>query len=742
MRVPSLTLAVLLLVACCAIQTSPAVATPNCQRQPCPGPAAPAAHALIEGDLGQGMSTNVPAARVQADMSIGKDAGPQDMDVGAFDCQGGGGYETTSRPINWQAVWAGTDCISAKYANDGILNQTAVDQHGNDDGPGSCGGSVSQPYDSIYEYFKTQTGAFESSGGSQPAIYHIQGSAGASFTDREWQVQSQLCTGTTPSTQDGLGNPGFVFNLASSFTKAWEDHYLDGYGGAGTALNGTTLFGTGAGNTYPWQGTCNTSTTSLPNLTNNSNGCFDNYAIILADRQVPNRDCIGTASGNTGGFLETDSNLSTGTEFFDLPGLDTDRNSFYAQAHHLASNSWNNNGLFLFQLNAGDCEDNALPSFPSTFYAWDPNVLGINAENTLVDVSTCSKSSGGWTSFNQGAITYAGNEPKRFNGRAIFSANSAFTAYSLNRVYIEQTSCAETSVSGNITATPTWASPAAPCNTSQTYTGAAGILDLSVRYWVLGNNLLAWNPQYGYERTLYYGVTTNVGCGVPIFAESQLVVSDPDTSPGAYVPATIVANSTAGCNSSSGSHQAVATASGESGGIIPLLVSFSCGPTNAGGFFPRGGVASRQFHQCWIKGQYVGPCGVIVNYRNSSATGGGTGAQNYVATTCGTSSGSLGSADGDPFARDGGCFDGNSGPNSGYHHILVISNPLDVEEGGALDLTHATETVAPTNASDNTTNPCTQGVDYSQPTNGVFSSGNVVTGAVTVCESMGMVVFR
>lgn len=175
------------------------------------------------------------------------------------------------------------------------------------------------------------------------------------------------------------------------------------------------------------------------------------------------------------------------------------------------------------------------------------------------------------------------------------------------------------------------------------------------------------------------------------------------------------------------------------GGIIPLLVQHTCGPLTAGSssFFNRGGVASRQFRQCWVAGQYVGPCGVIVNFRNSSSTGGGTGAQNYVATMCGTSSGSTGSEDGDPFARDGGCFSAK-----GYHHVLVISNPLDVEEGGALDLTRATETVAPSNATDNTTNPCTQGADYQQPTNGLFNPSDVVGGAVTVCESMGMVVFN
>lgn len=734
MRARSFLVAIALLIAGCATHMLPtlqASATPSCQHHPCGIPfGQPQLHWLVEGDLGQGMSSEVPVARLQADLSICKDGGPQDMDVGAFAGQGGGGYETNSRPINWLTIWAGTDCISAKYDNLGILNQTLADQHGNDDGPGSCGGTASQPYDSIYSWLKTQTGALESSGHSLPAIYHIQGSAGASFTDRDWQVQGNVCNATGPPAQDGLNNPGFVFNLASPFTKTWEDHYLDGYGGAGTALTGTSLFGTGAGNTYPWQGTCASSTTSLPQLTNNSNGCFDNYAIILADRQVPNRDCIGVANdpddpnGVNGGFLETDSGLSTGTEFFDLPGVDTDRNSFYGQAHHLAG-GWDSGGLFLFQLNAGDCEDNSYPTYPSSFYAWDKNVIAINAENTLVDVTTCSKASGGWTSFNQGAGTYAGNEPKRFNGRAIFSINSAFTAYSLQRIYVPQTSCAETRVSGSITPTaPSWGTSGNGCDAAHigTYTGAAGILDLSVRYWIFGINMLIWNPQYGVARTLYYGVTTNIACGVPMFAEHEIVVADPDTIPGAYTPATVIANSTAGCNSTTGSHAALATpAPGESssGGITPLLIPNSCGPTSAGSsFFTRGGAASRQFHECWVNGQFVGPCGVIVNFRNSGGTGG---AQNYVANICGTSNGTAGTTDGDPFVRDGGCF------GKPYNTIMTISNPLDVEEGGALDITQTTQTIALSNVADNTLNRCTQGI---------------TSGTVTVCESSALVVFR
>lgn len=716
MRARTLVVAIALLLVGCATHVLPtpqASATPNCQKHGCPQafPTPMAAHWLIEGDVGQsGTAANETPAQFKADVNISKDSGPNNLDISAFYCQGGGGVDSSSysdSTINWSKIWAGTDCLSAHYNNIGMLNQRVTDQHGVD---GSCG-TTTQPYDSFYKFLENQqtlgNGALEAAFGKpQPAIFHEQGTAQA-IGDRLFQPQSTNCTGTG---QDGLPNPAYIINLASPFTMSWEDSYTQGL---------STTYGTGAGNSYPWSGPCvdGTSITNTDGSTTSA-GCLDNYGLILADRQVVNRNCIGVSNlnGVNGGFLEAPM-ASTGTFYDDNPLLDADRDTYYAQSKHRAT-SWNPNGLFLYQLNSGDCQDSVDPSYPtvnqtqSFLNTLPPNVVIINAEDTLFDTSTC----GNWTSANQGAGTYAGPEVRRWSGRAAFTINSAFTLYGLHRGYVEETSCTQPF---NIVV-PSGAEPQnSPCNTGNTYSNSAEMLDLSLRYWVFGIAMATWNPQYGYARLeMFPSSGSNAVCAMPAYAEHQLVVADPDVIPGPYLWGTAP---TGFCNGSSGG--ALNPGPGESGGLYQIAIPGSCRNSPGSSFFTKVPVVSRLYNECWIKSQYVGACGVIVNLGGNNDT---TCNVCYVDTVQ------------HAFTHVSGA---DTIPTGGFHHVMQITNPLDVEEGGAISITStATITVALSNASDNTANRCTEGVDWDYTLNS--GAGGFSAGKVSVCELSAIVVFR
>lgn len=712
---------------------SRALATPNCGAVPCPQTVVVPAHWNDEADVGQGKGDMLSATAFMNDITLAKDGGPQDADVGAANCEGGG----TSRPINWPSLYAGTDCLSAHYINAGVDNQRRFDQNGENFLKGGCA-PLSHPYDDLIEYLFATTGGLEqASGNGFPGIYHNAGSGGSTLANRAVQVQSTQCLiGTIPAgvtvtglqyvtpsftqgsivqvnvgdviTVDtggnqetvtvtavnatqfqahfnnthaaGVGidtfNAGYAINQNSPFAEQWLDDYMQGL---------ITTPGTNAMGQYPWTGSCAVGT----------NNCFDQYALYVLDREFPSVTCFqGTST--SGAFLESDPSL-TGGPYDSLPGLARNRNTFYAQAFHRSGGFWDNSqgkpSQMLLQVNTGDCEDNTAATYPGTYYLANANVIAINTEDSLVDSQTCNS----FSSVNPNM----GPEPHRYNARAIFALNSAFTFYADRKIDVLEQLCGQSMTS----VTPAFGGCAGTA-----IPGGGGIFDLSLRYWTFGVAMLAWDPLYGFFRPDYYGSMTNVHCGFDVFAEEGLSVAGPDIIPGAY---TAGPSGVAGCNTTTGFPAALATpAPGESGtttGIWPLLVAGQCGDTTAGGaaYFTRGGVASRQFNQCWIRRAWVGPCGVIVNMRFTS---GGT--EDY-------SDSLVNAFHGSPFAS--------------YHHIMVITDPFDVEEGGSIDVTsYSSETIVRSKAASQTGAgmQCTQGVDI--PMNG----------DVVVCEAEALIVFE
>jgi len=690
--------------------------------------------------MDQGKNASIEPTQIQAAVSIGKDPGPQTFGTAMTACESG----KSGRAVNWLFVFAGIDCVAAHYINMGIINQTRFDQYGHDFGAiGDCGGSIVAPYDYTIKWFLDSSIPLES---QNPPIYHLSVGGSETVANRAVQPQAKKCintsignpitmTGTqtaspvdTTNFVDGMTvdvdpgsaneetvtvishtvnsfvadfmkthtttpiavqtlNAGYAVNMSSTYAQQWFDAYAQGRHDGPLA-------------SYPWFASC-------------VDPCFDDYPMIVMDRQFPSLTCMQGVP-TSGAFLESDPTL-TGGPYHDLPGLDSNRQQFYAQLNHRPGNNFSG-ATFLVQPNTGDCESNAEPSYPSPWLDAIANVVGINAENILVDPNSC----GGWTGINQTTGAATGPEPNRYNARVNYAINSAYSLYSFRISYVTEQVCPQPSPSVSVTIPPGLTGNAACDGTTQTNVGSAAMYDLSLRTWLLGVNMLMWDPVHLYVRPDLWGVNSaNAPCGMDAWPEYEwFVVSGPDVIPGAYNAGS---SPNGGCNGSTGNYQPASPGPSESGGILSLMIADSCGPTHAGGtpFFARAGILTRQFRNCYYRGTAIGPCGVIVNLLRGGSLGG---LDTTWTNLCGTGAGSPGTP-ADPFARDGGCY-------ATYQHILKMGNTgstaFDIFEGGSLDFTQTSETIIYSNAPDQSaTNQCTQ-----------YISG----GSVKVCEDSALIV--
>ena len=403
---------------------------------------------------------------------------------------------------------------------------------------------------------------------------------------------------------DNLASPLFAIAISS------ELRGLSSYPG------GITIDGYSIGQSkYHWM---NPGSTVENGTVCPSNSCteptdhINEYPVIAWDRAFTVPQCLTGSASQQGAFLEIDPTLGADGSILTLdPNLDSARLRATARLDHapttglgkwIDGTSVLDGRPFLFIANGGDCQDDSQANFQSSFAWQSGNTLALNSEDPFVDTkTTCNVPSN------------HNKEPDRRAGPAQFALNSETIFQSHHEVWQNESSCEQ----------PWQAGPAGGTSDQNNHGGSAqclgnlcagGLDDVSLRYWILGNEMLFSDYRYTWSRHNFIGPTGNDPSALDVVGEDFIVALYPVKVVATYVPGMNPSGNGCTGNGPGGQNYGV----GESGGIlsVAILNPNTCG-SSGGGFFKNSPTVSQQWRECYIHGVYFGPCAAVGNYTDS-----------------------------------------------------------------------------------------------------------------------------